>query len=154
MDSQVYIKEIRSIQNSLLNYINEESESNDLFQAMIKLINQLKILEDQADFKSFLYLISRISNEHHRFPSFFSKIEKILLNFKDEIQRFYSNSDIFNIFYSNKRILLFLIQSDIIKIDEYVLSQIQDQKYSQFFYNPVIFILLFRCSEKAMVKFF
>ena len=44
--------------------------------------------------------------------------------FKDDIKTFFSKSAIFNIFKSNKRIILFLIEQQIIVIDEYIAKKI------------------------------
>ena len=88
---------------------------------------------------SLLHLISKIGNNYHSFANFFSKIERILLFFKEDIPKYFSNSEIFNIFKSNKKILLFLIEQQIIVIDEYIAKKIINTdkfinaKYPQYF---------------------
>ena len=81
---------------------------------------------------------------HHRFPNFFfSKIERILQFFKKDIRKYFSNSEIFNIFAGNKRILLFLIEQQIIIIDEYISKKIATTdkyikgNYPQYFHPEI-----------------
>ena len=91
-----------------------------------------------------MHLISKIENNYHRFPYFFSKIERILLFFKESVKKYFSNSEIFNIFKSNKRILLFLIEQRIIVIDEYIAKKITktekftEAKYPQYFQPEIL----------------
>lgn len=129
MSYQEYISKIKSIQDALLSYIDEENQDDELYHRLI----ELKIHEDNDNFKAFLYLISKISNTHYRSHEFYNKIDKLLHNFKNEILKNYSNPAIFDIFSSNKRIILFLIQSNIINIDEYILSQLQIKNYLPYF---------------------
>lgn len=91
---------------------------------------------------STLRLILNIANNHHRSNDFFSKIEKIILIFKNEIKQSYSNLDIFNNFKSNKRILLFLIEEKIMKMDKTIASIInkgiyKESKYPNYFFPEI-----------------
>ena len=89
--------------------------------------------------KSLMHLILHISNDHHREEGFFDKIEQILKLFKEDLLKYFSNSELFNIFKSNKRILLFLIEEQIIIVDEYITKKITTTrkyvkaKYPQYF---------------------
>ena len=76
---------------------------------------------------SLFHLITKISNNHYRFPYFFEKIQKILLDLKDSIIKNYTNYEIFHIFKSNKRLLLFLIEEKILKIDEKIVAFISNK---------------------------
>ena len=69
------------------------------------------------ELKEFLYVITRISRNHHRDPNFFNKIELILSYLENDIKQKYSNNEIFEIFQKDKRILHYLIKRKIIKID-------------------------------------
>ena len=59
--------------------------------------------------------------------------------FPHTFKRYFSYSEIFNIFKSNKRILLFLIEQQIIVIDQYIVIRITttekfiESKYPQYF---------------------
>ena len=81
-----------------------------------------------------------MSNNHYRVTDFFNKIEKILLLFKDDMKKYFSNSDLFHILKSNKRLLLFLFEENIMVIDEFIVKNIintynifYNSYYPQFF---------------------
>ncbi|KAK8871372.1 hypothetical protein M9Y10_007096 [Tritrichomonas musculus] len=61
-----------------------------------------------------------------------------MTKFKDEITKRFKNSEIFNIFKDNKRILLFLLENEIMIMDDYIVQTIitgkyLDAKYPQYF---------------------
>ena len=124
-----YMKKMKVIQISVIDYIENEKNEEEDFLQLKDIIIDSKIQQNQHEFKSFLYLLSNISNNHHRELYFFEKIEKILLNFKDYITKYYLNSEIFNFFKSNKRILLFLLEERIITMDESIAKKIMCGKY-------------------------
>ena len=114
--SQKYL----DIMKNILNFLEDETNLEDNFQNLENIFNESKIKDCKLDLLSLLHLISKISNNCHRFNLFFSKIERILQNFQSDIKKYFSNSQIFNIFKSNKRILLFLTEEGIIIFDEYI----------------------------------
>ena len=79
--------------------------------------------------QAILYLLKSISINHYRTSNFFLKIEKIFSNIKNEILLYFTNSEIFNIFKSNKRILLLLIELNILIIDKDIAFIISNEKY-------------------------
>ena len=128
MDIQSYLKNIEDFQKCLLEYLdNEISESEYL--------NLINFFQDQIinskiqEAKETLQLLLNIINNHHRTPNFWSKIDKFLLNFKDSLKQTLSNFEIFDIFKSNKRILLFLIKESIISFDQQIINIINDSEY-------------------------
>ena len=96
---------------------------------MKTIISDQQISEDKHDLKSILRLINKISNNHRRVVSFIEKIERILREIRNEIKIRFSNSEIFELFEENKRILLFLI-----KDDENIFSKMTNYKYVNFKY--------------------
>ena len=129
MSSQEYLDMMKEIQKNILNFLEEEANSAENLLKKDE-FNNFKISDNQYDFLSLLHLISKIGNNCHRFPIFFSKIERILQFFKEDIQKYFTNSEIFNIFKRNKRILLFLIEQKVIVIDEYIVKKItKTEKY-------------------------
>ena len=80
---------------------------------------------------SFLHLILKISNNYHCKRAFFNKIERIFLYYKDQITTNLTNFEIFNIFKSNKRILLFLHdqKKKKIKFYEIIFKKFISKKY-------------------------
>lgn len=82
MEYQEYLKENKEIYNDLLLFIEHESGDNSYnYKNLIKNLQNQKILNNPERVTLFLHLLVQISNDHHRLPEFFSKIEKILLFF-------------------------------------------------------------------------
>lgn len=145
----VHIEELYNINDILYNYINDESheeeEEEENAKRVEKTINSLftysnsKFKENKYYFKELLYIISNISLNHHRCPSFIDKIEKILFEMKDNMKNFFTNSEIFQIFRKNKRILLFLFEQSIIIPDEILARIITSDKYSKYKYPEYFF---------------
>ena len=139
MSSQEYLGMMKDIQGYILDYLENEVNSEENLQILEDIFHNSKISDNKYDILSLLHLISKIGNNCHRFPNFFSKLEKILQFFLEDIKKYFSNSEIFNIFKSNKRILLFLIEQQIIVLDEYIAKKITktdkyiNAKYPQYF---------------------
>ena len=129
MDIDQTLEDLKTIQDHLLDYIEDEENTKDNFYRLIILFDDLNITDDHYDFKSILKLIVKISNNHHHGPKFYHKIDNILNLFKDEIKKYFTNSEIFNIFKSNKRILLFLIENKVMTIDKYIVCKLMKDKY-------------------------
>lgn len=134
MEIDQYITKMKNIQNTLLAYIEGEDVSGSNYANLNKLLDDLNIRRKKHELKSLLHLISVISNHHHRFPSFFPKIFQILRDLRNDMQNFFSNLTIFNIFRKNKRILLFLFDERILIVNETIVSIIKTNKYSKFNY--------------------
>lgn len=115
---------MQNIQKDLLNFIEDNIEEN-----LNNLYNDKKIGEDQYEFKSFLHILFKIAHNYHYNHNFYEKIDKILEEVKDKILKYFSNSEIFSIFKSNKRILLFLIESKIIQVDKNISNILTKRKY-------------------------
>ena len=128
------LEEMRNIQVNLLEYLEDESNDDELFQNLKQIFDEIKLNEDEHKLMSLLRLLLKIANNHHRDCNFFDKIEKIIQIFHNDIKKYYSNSEIFNIFKSNKRILLFLIEQKLMVMDEYIVKKIIQRKYVKFYY--------------------
>ena len=139
MSSQEYLDTMKDIQENILYFLEEGANSEENFLILESKFNDTKISDNKYYLLSFMYLISKVGNNNHRFPNFFTKLDRILLFFKEDIKKYFSNSEIFNIFKSNKRILLFLIEQQIMVFDEYIVRKITktekyiEAKYPQYF---------------------
>ena len=130
MNVQQFLEEMKKLQENLLIYLEDESTNIDeTLQSLSKIIDEIKIHEDQHKLMSFLHLLVKIANNHHRNPNFFEKIDKVLAIFQDDIKKYYSNTEIFNTFKSNKRILHKLLEQKIMVFDEYIAKKIIKGKY-------------------------
>ena len=121
---------MKKIQSALLEFLENESDAEENYEFFFEVVNEYHLTEDKCKIKSILQLINEIGNNHQRVSNFIFKIERILINFKKDIHNFFSNSEIFELFQYNKRILLFLIEEKIMTIDEYIVSRITSYKFS------------------------
>ena len=115
-----------------LHFLEIQTNADDDFQNLIKLLRDLKISDNKHEFKLFLRSILKISNNYNRKSNCISKINLILKSLEKEIKLYYSNSEIFDIFKSNKLILLFLFKEKILIIDQYIIKTfIIKEKYEK-----------------------
>lgn len=114
MNMQAFLKEMTTIHESLLQFIDndDQTQENNLFSLLDKMQNQ----KDSNTFKKILSLIAGIADNYHRTSIFFGKIYEILKFLQKSIKQSLSNYEIFQIFKSNKKIILFLIKEKIITI--------------------------------------
>ena len=119
MDRNRIIEKCKNIQNQILEFLDDEN--NNLFDSahFLKIIGN-DFLHCCNDFKLILYLLAKTSNNHHRNNHFYTKIEQIILLFKDYILKNYTSSEIVHIFQKSKHIILFLFQQKIIKLEDFI----------------------------------
>ena len=124
-----YLNKMKDIQKSLLDYLDNENFNEELSQSIITFFSNQKVKGSKQELKSVLYLISNIADNHHRNIHFFPKIFEIILFFRNEIKKYFTNNEIFNIF-KNKRILLFLSNEKIITFDRSSFNKMRKRKDS------------------------
>ncbi|KAK8849997.1 hypothetical protein M9Y10_018591 [Tritrichomonas musculus] len=142
VEVQKFLNEMKEFHEILLNHLDSEENNIECPQNLILLIDDSKICNDKLKFKSFLYLIVKIADNHHRSPNFIEKIIRIIKFFIENIKKNFTNDEIFFIFRSNKLILLFLIQEQIINFNSNIISIMRGNKYEsehylQYFYPEV-----------------
>lgn len=134
MNYDSYLKVMRYMQKSIIEYIESTDNPEENFQKIVECFNDQKIFEDPHIFKEVITLILCISNNHHRTSTFFDKIIRLLYSFKDEIQKNFSNFEIFTIFRKNYRILLFMLKEEILKPDVSIFSSLTYKTYKKAYY--------------------
>ncbi|KAK8849908.1 hypothetical protein M9Y10_018497 [Tritrichomonas musculus] len=134
--TEEFLDQMRKIQENLLDFI--EKNENDLHQSLLFMQNVSKIFDSKDKLKALLYLILNIINYHHT-TNFYDKIDNVLSIFKNDIKYFFSNNEIFNIFKSNKRIILFLIENQLLIVDDLIAKKIisYNNEYQQYFYPEI-----------------
>ena len=137
MKSKNYIEKMMKIQESILNVLDDEDGIEENSQNLFIFLDDYKIRVNRYDLKSILYLLINIANNHNRSSNFFKKISPIFIHFKNEITKYFTNYEIFDIFSSSKRILLELIELGIITIDEHIFEVISDKDYIQFLFPEI-----------------
>lgn len=128
-----YITKMQKMQDELIKFITTNNHSDEDYENLANFFDEQKI-RDQHEFKAILHLILNLSNNYHRNADFFTNIEQILMIFQNEIQDFFSNDEIFDIFKDNKRILLFLFEEKLLIPDMYIASIITSPQYKKAFY--------------------
>ena len=119
-----YLDKMKSIQKNILDFFEVQENSEEYFQNLNAKIQDLKIHDDSHRLRMFLHILINFSNNHNRQQNFWEKMERLLLLFKKEMLEKFSNNELFNIFDSNKRLLLYLIEEKIITINEYIAQKI------------------------------
>ncbi|KAK8872215.1 hypothetical protein M9Y10_007980 [Tritrichomonas musculus] len=141
------------IKQEIAEYINQKKEFYDNLIIFLENVdeNEENILDiiktnhyenDREKLVEILQLIASIANNHHRNEHFFKKIFIIIRNLKDQIWKTFLNSEIYDIFESNKIILLFLFENKILTFDNNINKKISiieanDNHYRHFFYPEI-----------------
>ncbi|KAK8891526.1 hypothetical protein M9Y10_028738 [Tritrichomonas musculus] len=138
MDIKPFVNKMKEIQGKLLEYLDKESDIEENFQNFIQVLNDQDIFNNKSEFKLILYLILRVSINHHRSIQFYEKNNSILTYFKDTIIKYFTNNEIFNIFKKDKVLLLFLIKNNTLKIDDQLVKEILGIRgYMHFFVKEI-----------------
>ena len=129
MEVKQYLDARKTLQNHLLDFIDNQDDDQNSYKNLISDIQKCNITENKNEFQLFLNLLTVISNNHHRCSDFFIKIDQILSFLNQKIKRTFSNLEIFNIFKCSKRLLLFFIKNDFFVNDENIIKMINKIDY-------------------------
>ena len=139
MDIQHFWEKMKTIHNYLLDFIENGQDVEESYINLKQVIGDENIVTDKHEFKSFLHLASKIINNHSKSSAFFDKIQKIFIDFKDDIMQNFTNIEIFNLFKNNKKFLLFLMNEKLIKVDKKISDIIIKDKYLYAYYPEYFF---------------
>lgn len=131
MDLNEYLDQMNKIQSNILDYIENEENEEENFNSLQTFFDSIKIQSNKHDICMIFHIVISIGNNHHRNYFFWPKIEKILSYFTTEYKKNFTNSELFDIFSKNKRILLFFIEAKIIIFDKYVIKKIETKYYQK-----------------------
>lgn len=120
MEMYQYLEKLKIIHKEFIDLIDLNQYEESKYQKFQTLLDDQKIGENPDELKSFLHLIVKVSKNHLRKADFFKYFDNLILHFKDEISKYYINSEIHDIFKGNRRILYFLIKLQILSVDYYV----------------------------------
>ena len=82
-----YIEQKKKLQESLLDYIDNDDSDDVNYNYLIRNIQEQRILKSRNELEHLLLLLMNISNNHHRNSSFFEKIERIKKQFETKIAK-------------------------------------------------------------------
>ena len=144
-----YIGDKKKQYDAIFNFLKDSDLNSDLnisqnkFELLTKIVENQLIENSHEEMKEFLQIVKNICDNHHRERNFLSKINQILQYFKDQIKNCLTNDDIFEIFESNKNILLYMINNDILTITESIYKEMMNKldsngfRYCYFFYPEI-----------------
>ncbi|KAK8871824.1 hypothetical protein M9Y10_007569 [Tritrichomonas musculus] len=136
------INKKKKIEESLLEFLEEESNAEENYENFVQVIKDQKIQEDKYELKSLIQMISEIGNNHQRIFNFIEKMERLLILLKTDLNKYFTNSEKYEFFKGNKRLLLFLIEEKIVTIDETIFSSLtsEDNKVMRYieYFGPEI----------------
>ena len=79
MSAEKYIENLKAIRDSLLIFLDNESNLEENYQNFNNLLIDQKVFENAFEIKSLLQLILNISNNHYRSATFFDKIDQVII---------------------------------------------------------------------------
>ncbi|KAK8844306.1 hypothetical protein M9Y10_024518 [Tritrichomonas musculus] len=138
MSYQEFTEKMKEFQNKFLAYLENEDNSEENYQNLISFFNEQKFGNNKDEIKLLLYTISNISKNHFRGHNFSYKVEQILLFLKNFIQDCFSNSEIFNFFKGNNVIILFLLEENILFMNDSIYLECREDRSFINFFRPEI----------------
>lgn len=71
MDIQSYYEKNEKLQQGILDFLDDNNNMEENYQNLQAMFDHQHIKEDIHELKLLLYLINKISKNHHRSPNFF-----------------------------------------------------------------------------------
>ena len=137
-----YFKTQSQLEQLILATLQNDENTEENFEILYNFVIEHKILQNKKDLLLMLKCLISISNNHQRSKVFFHKIERIflILKMRKEMKESFHNTELFNLFKCNKRIILFLIREKIL-IPNDIISQfiILEQNPFQDYYSYFTF---------------
>lgn len=159
MELKGYISQKKRIYLSFLTFLENSNEDDDNnFQNLISIVQSQKCVENKEEFHHFLRLLVNFADNYHRDVELFEKITKILSFFSNEIKRTFSNIELFDIFSTNKLILLYLIDKTIITLNNAIFNCIYKKydkngsRYCHFFIPEIKKFINSKLIEDELIK--
>ena len=129
-DIKNYLERYSSIQKTILNYLDEEESNEKDFKAFF---DNFKIQNSNFNIKEIFNMLRFIINDHHRNEDFFIKLEKIIIYFKDDFMKTFSNKELFDFFIQNNGVILILLENQMIKLDNDIVKVLKRPSNMNFF---------------------
>ena len=132
------IEKNSSIQKNLEQLLKNVSNENDCIINLVHILTEDEIIQNKTKMQEFLYLLLALSKQFNHSINFFYNIEKVLIELKNNIQKNFTSFELFHIFKSDKRILLFLIQQKLVVIDDEIITvMIKSYNYKYYFFPEI-----------------
>lgn len=96
-----YLEERAQIEDNIIQYLDQKDENENEVN-VFTFFDKLKSQETGLNAKTILHLVRSIIENHHRQNDFFTKIEKIIIYFKRDIEQIFTNEQLFDFFHKIK----------------------------------------------------
>ena len=128
MDVEKYVDEMKEFYKFILDIFDNDYQT-DIIQINYYLDNK-KLEQNHEKLKHFLYLLSKVSENHHKKRDFYDIVYHIILYYQNPIRQIFTNTEIFHLFKFNKPIIHFLIKNKILVLDKNLINEIiEKSKY-------------------------
>lgn len=138
MSIKEYIESRKLVHKSLLQFIESNSDIEESMRNFYNIVSIQENLNDINELKLFISLITKICNNHSHSNNFYYKILKILETLKFSIKQNFSNNEIFDLFKSNKRLLLYIINSEVLFVNNQISNILSNGKYKKAYYHEYL----------------
>ena len=134
-----YIEPKKELYKHILKFVEGDID----YKTLTDFCDKFNLDDNKEEFKLFFKIVINIANNHHRHPNFIDNIEQIIVYYQDKMKTVFSNYEIFEIFKTNKLIILFLFERNIIKMDKRIYIDLIDIKdpngirYCNFFFPEI-----------------
>ena len=118
MEIEESLRQKKEIYAHLIDFIDSVDNCDDYFHSFTQILDQQYIVQKKDSIIEFFQLISKIESNHHRMADFYDKLEKIFRYVFQKSDLIISNSDLIDIYKSNKKILLLLLEKEFLKPDK------------------------------------
>ena len=71
MSIEEYVERMKNIEDKFLDFLTNENDEEENYEIFNTILDDKKFQSNYHNLKSFLYLLSNISNNHHRNYNFF-----------------------------------------------------------------------------------
>ncbi|KAK8882992.1 hypothetical protein M9Y10_045639 [Tritrichomonas musculus] len=155
MRASQYIEQRKELYNNILLFLDSNDNIEELYGNLANSLTNKKTNSNKDNFELTLKIINKITKNHHRSPDFIKKIGQIMDLIVENFKKYYFSSlTLFKIFNNNKLILLYLINSDIIEIDSYILEYINNKRFPKSFLLKKYFMKEIYCGLEKELKDF
>ena len=152
MEIEAFIKKMKDIYLSLIDYIDEIDDLDVKFEILLEILENNAIKEKKEEIRLLFQLISNIADNHHQTSDFFYKLEKIFQYLiKDNHLSFFNF--ISNYTNYNRQILSLLLEKEFIKPDKSFLKKYLQNQPNELNLNKINLLPLFYYLYHKMKKF-
>ena len=133
MSIQDRIENLKTFQIYLIDFLDKDEQSEESFHKLSNLLSNHDFGTNLQELRPFINIIQNNSRNHHRSPAFNDKISRVLTILFDDLKQ-KNNYSIFNMFKNDKRLLLYLIEKEILVIDDKIANLMKKGKYKIYNY--------------------